>query len=68
MRAMVAFLSAVNAIYDSDAENRTKPIKGYVQVVKIVIFLIAGLLVVATLMDRSPLLFLSGIGAMAAAE
>jgi miniconductance mechanosensitive channel len=65
-RAATAFLSAANSIYDSAPENRTKPIKGYTQVVKIVLYLVAGLLVVATLMDRSPLLFLSGIGAMTA--
>ena len=47
-------------------ENRTKPIKGYLQVLGILLYLIAGLLIVATLMDRSPLLFLSGIGAMTA--
>jgi miniconductance mechanosensitive channel len=66
VRAIAAFLSAVNTIYDANPENRTRPIKGYLQVVKIVLFLLAGLLVIATLMDRSPLLFLSGIGAMTA--
>jgi len=65
-RAATAFLSAVNTIYTSNPENRSKPIKGYLQVVKIVLYLVAGLLVIATLMDRSPLLFLSGLGAMTA--
>jgi miniconductance mechanosensitive channel len=65
-RAMTAFLSAANAIYDSNPENLTKPIKGYLQVINIALYLFAGLLVIATLMDRSPLLFLSGIGAMTA--
>ena len=63
---MTAFLSAANAIYDSNPENLTKPIKGYLQVINIALYLFAGLLVIATLMDRSPLLFLSGIGAMTA--
>ena len=66
VRAATAFLSAANAIYASNPENRSKPIKGYLQVVKIVLYLVAGLLVIATLMDRSPLLFLSGLGAMTA--
>jgi len=65
-RAITAFLSAANTIYDATPENRSKPIKGYLQVVKIALYLVAGLLVVATLMDQSPLLFLSGIGAMTA--
>ena len=66
VRALAAFLSALNEIYASNPENRTKPIKGYLQVVKIALYLVAGLLVVATLMDQSPMLFLSGIGAMTA--
>ena len=65
-RARPAFRSAANVIYASNPENRTKPIKGYLQVIKILLYLVAGLLVVATLMNQSPLLFLSGIGAMTA--
>jgi len=64
--ATTAFLSAANDIYASKPENRTRPIKGYLQVLGIVLHLVAALLIVATLMDRSPLLFLSGIGAMTA--
>ena len=47
-----------------DAAQR--PIKGYVQVVKIVIYALAVILMIATLIDRSPLILLSGLGAMAA--
>ncbi len=60
------FLNAVNTVYSQNPENRHRPIKSYVQVAKLVLVFIAGLLVVATLMDRSPLLFLSGLGAVAA--
>jgi miniconductance mechanosensitive channel len=61
-----AFLTAVNEIYSRDPENRHRPIKGYLQVVKIVFYVVAALLVVSNLMDRSPWVFLSGLGAMAA--
>ena len=61
-----AFLTAINAIYSRDPENRHRPIKGYLQVVKIVFYVVAALLVVSNLMDRSPWVFLSGLGAMAA--
>ncbi|MCZ6462901.1 MAG: mechanosensitive ion channel family protein, partial [Proteobacteria bacterium] len=60
-----AFLSAVNEIYSSDVERRQRPIKGYVQVVKIVVYLVAALLIASALLDRSPWIFLTGIGAMA---
>ncbi len=48
----------------SDAAH--KPIKGYVQIVKIGIYLIAAILIIAALIDRSPIILLSGLGAMAA--
>ncbi len=64
--ALSSFLRAVEAIYDSHPEYRERPIKGYLQVASIVIFLIAGLLVLAALMNRSPWIFVSGIGAMTA--
>ncbi|HEY5624527.1 MAG TPA: mechanosensitive ion channel domain-containing protein [Gammaproteobacteria bacterium] len=61
-----AFLSAVNAIYERYPVSRERPIKGYLQVGKILIFVLAGVLVVAVLLDRSPVLLLSGFGAMTA--
>lgn len=65
-RGAAAVLSAVNDIYEQNPANRSRPIKGYLQVVKIALYLLAALLAVATLTDQSPLLFLSGIGAMTA--
>lgn len=61
-----AFLSAVNSIYEQYPISRERPIKGYLQVAKIVVFVLAGVLIVAVLMDRSPVLLLSGFGAMTA--
>ena len=64
--AVGAFLTGVNDVYASNPANRNRPIKGYLQVAKIGIAVVATILVLATLMDRSPLIFLSGIGAMTA--
>ena len=64
--ALSSVLTAAEAIYDSHAEYRKRPIKGYVQVVSILIYLVAGLLILAALMNRSPWIFVSGIGAMTA--
>jgi miniconductance mechanosensitive channel len=61
-----AFLSAGNEIYDQGEISKTRPIKGYLQVAKIVMFVLGGVVILATLMNRSPLIFLSGIGAMTA--
>jgi len=66
VHAAAAGLAALNTVYSLDPENRTRPIKGYVQLASIGLYLLGALLVIASLMDRSPLLFLSGIGAMTA--
>jgi miniconductance mechanosensitive channel len=65
-RALAALLTAANQIYSAIPENRDRPIRGYIQVVKIVVVIVAAILILATLLDRSPLIFLSGIGAMTA--
>ena len=61
-----SFLRAAEAIYDRHPEYRERPIKGYIQVVSIVIYLLTALLMLAALMNRSPWIFVSGIGAMTA--
>ncbi|MGQ3016772.1 mechanosensitive ion channel family protein [Phenylobacterium sp.] len=64
--AITGALNLVNALYSRRPEARQRPIKGYIQVGKIVLYAAAAILVVATLLDRSPLLLISGLGAMAA--
>ncbi|MFA5679059.1 MAG: mechanosensitive ion channel family protein [Pseudomonas sp.] len=64
--AITNALTIVNTVYERRPTARSKPIKGYVQVVNIVIYSIAAILIIATLIDRSPLILLSGLGAMAA--
>jgi len=61
-------LNAIGDIYEqaNPERARSKPIKGYLQLVKILAFIFAGVLVIAVLIDRSPLLLLSGLGAMTA--
>ncbi|WP_230291910.1 mechanosensitive ion channel family protein [Croceicoccus sp. Ery5] len=64
--AISGALDYVNELYARRPEAKNRPIKGYVQVVKIAVYCGAAILAIATLMDRSPLLLLSGLGAMAA--
>jgi miniconductance mechanosensitive channel len=61
-------LTAMGAIYEqADPERaQTRPIKGYLQLVRIGIFIFAAILVVAALFNRDPLLLLSGLGALTA--
>ena len=55
-----------NHLYERRPDAHNKPIKGYVQVGKIVLYGAAVILMVAALFEQSPLLLLSGLGAMAA--
>ena len=42
------------------------PIRSYVQVAKILLFLVAGILAISIVLDQNPLIILSGIGALTA--
>lgn len=64
--ALSALLDLVNEIYTRRPDAASRPIKGYLQVLQIVIYAIAVLLMIATLLDRSPVILLSGLGALAA--
>jgi miniconductance mechanosensitive channel len=64
--ALTALLSAANTIYAASPVAKDRPIKGFVQLVQIVVWIFGGVLTVAVLLDRSPLLLLSGFGAMTA--
>ncbi|WP_053143621.1 mechanosensitive ion channel family protein [Pseudomonas sp. P97.38] len=64
--ALSALLSALLDVYARTEHARTRSIKGYVQLTKMVLYVFAAIIIVATLIDRSPLLLLSGLGAMSA--
>lgn len=61
-----ALLDAVNDIYRTYSISKVRPIKGLLSVVKIVVYIIIGIILIANLMGQSPLILLSGIGALAA--
>jgi len=66
--AISALLNGFNDLYITrdPVRAQARPIKGYLQVVKIVLFIAAAILIVAVLIERSPLLLFSGLGAMTA--
>ncbi|MFA5523136.1 MAG: mechanosensitive ion channel domain-containing protein [Tissierellales bacterium] len=59
-------LDAVDKIYRNYEVSKERPIKGYLQVVKIFISIMATVIIISILIDRSPWLLLSGIGAATA--
>ncbi len=64
--ALVALLGAGNTIYSALPVARTRPLKGFVQLLQIAVWVFGAVLMVAAVLDRSPLLLLSGFGAMTA--
>ena len=65
--AVKALLDALDDIYrDRFEDANRRPIKGYLQVVAIFVYGIAAIVVIAILADQSPLVFLSGLGALTA--
>ena len=64
--AASAVLNALEKLYQSSPQGPLRSIKGYVQLIKIFLFVIGGIVIIASLVNRSPLLLLSGLGAVSA--
>ncbi len=64
--AIDSFINALHQIYLTMPVSEGRPIKGYVQVVKIIIYFIAIIMIIAVLAKESPNKLLTGLGAMAA--
>ncbi|HDR52543.1 MAG TPA: mechanosensitive ion channel [Mariniphaga anaerophila] len=64
--ALNSFLNAALDIYNTTPYARHRPIKGYVQLFKILIFSLSGILIISILLERDPTVLLAGLGAMGA--
>ncbi len=61
-----ALFNTVEDIYNASDFAKRAPITGFVQVGKLLLVIVAVLLIIASLLDKSPLLLLSGLGAVTA--
>lgn len=69
VRALNALLNAILLEQENTpggARTSTRSIKSYVQLGKLALTLVGAIIIVAALIDRSPLILLSGLGAMSA--
>ena len=69
IRVILAILNSILDIQLKDPEfsdKKPKAIKSYIQLSKIIIIAIGSIIIISTLIDRSPLILLSGLGAMSA--
>jgi len=64
--AIVKALTYANEVYERRPISKNRPIKGYLQVLKIVVLCGAAIIVISVLIGESPIVLLGGLGAMAA--
>ena len=62
-RAVVAVLHAINALYDRRSDAHARPIKSYIQLGTVALYLLVGIFAIATIAGRSPWALLTGLGA-----
>jgi miniconductance mechanosensitive channel len=65
-RVIDAFLNASHSIYELNPYSKQKPIKGYIQVGKIIVYFICILVILSIVFNKSLVYFFSGLGALAA--
>ena len=70
---LVSFLSFINAllkaiytVYSGQEQLRDRPLKGLLQTAQVALWFVGGIVIIAILIDKSPLSLLAGLGASAA--
>lgn len=63
---LMSLLNAMGNYYKLKKLDHQPPIKGYLQLAKIIIWAAAAILVVSILLDKSPWIFFTGLGAISA--
>ena len=64
--ALDAFLNASLAIYTTYEISNRIPIKGFIQVFKIILYFTSGIFIISILVDKSPIYLFSSLGALTA--
>jgi len=65
-RAISALLNTSNSLYDQTSSKRYLPINASIQLIKLVVYIVASILAISFILDKSPVYLLSGLGALTA--
>ena len=65
-KSLLLLLDLVNTFYQKRENAESRPIKGYLQLGKILLIIVAAILIISFILGKSPVLLLSGLGAVAA--
>ena len=64
--AVGAFLTGFQEVYQTFEIAKGRSIKSYVQIIKLILYIMGAIIIVGALLGRSPMVLLSGFGAMTA--
>jgi len=65
-RCLTSFLAALDLTYRELPSARNRPIKSYLQMVKLLLIIAASIIAISIIINRSPVVLLSGLGALTA--
>jgi miniconductance mechanosensitive channel len=65
-RCISALLNVSRSIYQESAKQRFLPLNSIIQIIKLALYLVASIIIVSLIIDRSPVYLLSGLGALTA--
>ena len=66
MLVLDSLLNTAEEIYQEFEASKEVPIKGFVQVLKLIVYFLAAIFVISILLNKTPIFLLSGIGALTA--
>ena len=66
LRFISAFMSAIYHVYNEQSKFRDRPLKGLLQTAQVILFFIGGIVIISILINKSPIVLLTGLGASAA--
>ena len=65
-RSISAMLNVSKSLYGETAKQKYLPLNAIIQVIKLAVYLVAAIITVSLILDRSPIYLLSGLGALTA--
>jgi miniconductance mechanosensitive channel len=66
MLVLDSLLNSAEEIYQQFEASKEIPIKGFIQVLKLILYFLAAIFVISILLNKTPIFLLSGIGALTA--
>jgi miniconductance mechanosensitive channel len=66
MLVVYAVINSIESIYENFDISKSKPIKGFLQILKILISFVVAILILSLVLGKSPIYFLTGLGAASA--